>query len=753
MESDGACVRQVLAGKTQTFRTLVERYQDAVFGVALSMIGSFADAEEIAQEAFLSAFDSLAKLAEPERFGPWLCGIARNKARMQLRAARRREHARRRLAEAARSTPPAGSDESDRRRQFVRQALGRLPQARREAATLFYIDGYSLADISRFTRRPLGTIKRHLHESRRDLRKELLAMVEKELKRSRPRREFTENVLRKIHQVRVHLPGGEENALLLTDGRKRSFMMVIGKPEAEALQPWLEGKGSMDALDAHTALVRTLRAFGAGIEGVTVAKLKQSVFHAALALRAGTRRAELDCRPSDGINLALRAGAPIFAHKAVAQQCLMRNAAGRSLSPARAWRQLERGELPLRRKMPFYENIAQVIEALERDPEATRARMALQQAAPGFHYRPPMVKNDSGGMALLEDWAERSRKTALEGVASGLLGAVWLYSAKDPQRALPYLRRAHELVPGDDRIAFDLATACARTGQADEAFAILKNDKLTIFGTNARFLARNCGNFADLWQDPRFEQVLGRPEPRWKPACLNAQMGMRSWGTPRRARPGSGYQDWLAALGLAGWPRYLRDPKGPFKAASAPASLGRLIEQELDCGDLARIGRIAWRKGKSKGSGHVICEISPKLAVMLPLKPEKAQIIGAAVNEAPRPMTPQVFAAALGAAGITLDAAVWLRRRRWGIDAALVAHKGKRREAIAVEGPAAMAVAFVSGRPIFITKALAEKLPAGGKGSKSPEVLKPAGRFPSAWKVKVRKVPVRGPSSEKRGPK
>ena len=55
----------MLAGDTDSFRPLVERYQDAVFGVALSKTGSFADADDIAQETFLAAFHSLGKLKDP----------------------------------------------------------------------------------------------------------------------------------------------------------------------------------------------------------------------------------------------------------------------------------------------------------------------------------------------------------------------------------------------------------------------------------------------------------------------------------------------------------------------------------------------------------------------------------------------------------------------------------------------------------------------------------------------------------------
>ena len=89
-DSDGALVRRVLDGETECFRLLVERYQDAVFGVALSRTGNIADAEDIAQDSFLTTYESLPQLDEPHRFGAWLYGIARNKANARARSENRR---------------------------------------------------------------------------------------------------------------------------------------------------------------------------------------------------------------------------------------------------------------------------------------------------------------------------------------------------------------------------------------------------------------------------------------------------------------------------------------------------------------------------------------------------------------------------------------------------------------------------------------------------------------------------------------
>jgi len=85
--SDPELVRRTLQGDTTAFDTLVERYKQVVYGVCVSLLGDFALAQDLAQDAFLKAFQHMHRLAMPERFGNWLCIIARNECRLYLRQA------------------------------------------------------------------------------------------------------------------------------------------------------------------------------------------------------------------------------------------------------------------------------------------------------------------------------------------------------------------------------------------------------------------------------------------------------------------------------------------------------------------------------------------------------------------------------------------------------------------------------------------------------------------------------------------
>ena len=70
--SDGVIVRQCLKGDRDAFSLLVEKYQNAVYGLCYHMVGNFADAQDLAQEAFIRAYLDLVKIRDPARFSGWL---------------------------------------------------------------------------------------------------------------------------------------------------------------------------------------------------------------------------------------------------------------------------------------------------------------------------------------------------------------------------------------------------------------------------------------------------------------------------------------------------------------------------------------------------------------------------------------------------------------------------------------------------------------------------------------------------------
>ena len=194
MQCDEELVAGALAGGPEAFEPIVRRYQDAVFGVALSRVRSFHDAEDVAQGAFVEAFQRIGTLKDPARLAAWLRSITIHRAIDHLRRARE----------------TTGSEEMDKRedggwtphveverrelRERVLAAIAGLSKTQRETTTLFYINGYSVEEVAGIQEVPAGTVKRRLHDARERLKEEMVGMVEEVLKSEAPKEDFGKRV-------------------------------------------------------------------------------------------------------------------------------------------------------------------------------------------------------------------------------------------------------------------------------------------------------------------------------------------------------------------------------------------------------------------------------------------------------------------------------------------------------------------------------------------------------------------------------
>ena len=70
--SDHAIVKRCLEGDVDAFGLLVDRYQNAVYGLCYHMLGNFADAQDLTQEAFVKAYMTLSRIKDPAKFTRWL---------------------------------------------------------------------------------------------------------------------------------------------------------------------------------------------------------------------------------------------------------------------------------------------------------------------------------------------------------------------------------------------------------------------------------------------------------------------------------------------------------------------------------------------------------------------------------------------------------------------------------------------------------------------------------------------------------
>jgi RNA polymerase sigma factor (sigma-70 family) len=195
--SDAELVAAALEGGRTEFAAIVERYKDAVFAVALARLGSYHDAEDAAQEAFVEAFRRLGTLKDPARLGAWLRSIAIHRA-IDL-ARRRRETAG--IDAVAETAAPQGKDEVEHYelREKVLDAIATLAAGPRETVTLYYINGYSTDQVAAIQNVPAGTVKRRLHDARARLQKELMGMVKGILRDNAPKDDFADRVFERLN--------------------------------------------------------------------------------------------------------------------------------------------------------------------------------------------------------------------------------------------------------------------------------------------------------------------------------------------------------------------------------------------------------------------------------------------------------------------------------------------------------------------------------------------------------------------------
>jgi RNA polymerase sigma-70 factor (ECF subfamily) len=188
---DRAIVDAVLAGDRDAYRRLVEREAPTLIRACHRILGDHAEAEDAAQEAFVTAFRSLASWRGDGPFGAWLTRIG---VRIALRQAGRRRTVTwrdpHRVAPAETPTPADRAAERDavaaapmtdpailslraERATEVRTALAALPEPYREVVALRFFGEASLDEIAHETGRPLGTVKTHLHRGLTKLRASL----------------------------------------------------------------------------------------------------------------------------------------------------------------------------------------------------------------------------------------------------------------------------------------------------------------------------------------------------------------------------------------------------------------------------------------------------------------------------------------------------------------------------------------------------------------------------------------------------
>ena len=336
-------VARSLNGDLIGFELLIERHEQRLRRLLRGMLSDPFDAEDVYQETLLRAYLNLDQLRDPDKFGAWIYSISVNLARSW-----RIPVGTSRLAtlDGLNSKPgeetglPTDSSPSseillvrEEEIRQVRQAIEDLPPAERQAVMLVYLDGMSHKEAAEQLGATLSAVKVRVHRGRRHLQAAFSEQAAAETMKPYKEADMVEV---KIQDVLVHfseagpapvpldLDAGMKKILSRMDHRRR-YVVLLKETDGERTLPIWIGSSEAEAIVMILGqakiprpitfdLIKTLLSLGnLKVARFEINRLHENVFYANMVVETGEGVSEVDCRPSDALNLAVRLGVPIFA--------------------------------------------------------------------------------------------------------------------------------------------------------------------------------------------------------------------------------------------------------------------------------------------------------------------------------------------------------------------------------------------------------------------------------------------------------
>lgn len=247
-----------LAERHKAFCELVGVFQDMAYACAYAVLGDFSLAEDAAQEAFISAWQKLSQLRQPEAFPGWFRRIVLTECNRLRRGKRLRTT----LLDGAVNLPTAHADpqaaiERDELTRAVFMAVEKLPVNERMVVLLFYVEEHSQADISALMEVPLTTVAKRLYSARARLRGMMMSRFKNDFVVHRPSRSrsFAERVKAGIYDEYI----GQYRFAV------RPQLVVIIRREGETLVSEAVGQtNELFASDSSESELRTREFDGSG---------------------------------------------------------------------------------------------------------------------------------------------------------------------------------------------------------------------------------------------------------------------------------------------------------------------------------------------------------------------------------------------------------------------------------------------------------------------------------------------------------
>ena len=183
---DGEQLRRLRDRDERAFRELIEAHRDRVYNITFRMLGNRAEAEDVAQEVFITVFKTIDSFREESKFSTWLYRVAVNHCKNRIKyLARRHDRDRDELDEQAHAggtngqiggplpSAPDAALQSQRMEKLLQEAIASLDEDQRTVVVLRDVEDLSIEEIVEITGLPDGTVKSRLHRARLVLRKKL----------------------------------------------------------------------------------------------------------------------------------------------------------------------------------------------------------------------------------------------------------------------------------------------------------------------------------------------------------------------------------------------------------------------------------------------------------------------------------------------------------------------------------------------------------------------------------------------------
>jgi len=178
-------IEAVRKGNVQAFSYLVEKYQKLVYTLALKLLKRPEDAEELAQDTFIKAYQKLDTYEGKSKFSTWLYSITYNAGISELRKRRidfkSLEDQRFSDQDEMKMHDYYSETKKEDQAKYLNLALGKLPEDDQVLVTLYYYENQSMDDISEITGLTVSNIKVKIHRARKKMYSLLHEMLNEEI--------------------------------------------------------------------------------------------------------------------------------------------------------------------------------------------------------------------------------------------------------------------------------------------------------------------------------------------------------------------------------------------------------------------------------------------------------------------------------------------------------------------------------------------------------------------------------------------